>query len=102
VNPFGIVYLSNMYQYGASNSVKALFSSMNWDVACGAAPGYVTGGPNRDAGANGVPASEVPPTAQPAQKSYKDWNGKDGSWVVNEPADSYQAAYVQLVAAFAE
>jgi endoglucanase len=111
VNPFGKVYLSNMYPYGATSSVNELFGG--WFIAgsawsdaltskCGPAPGYVTGGPNARAGDGGVPANESPPVGQPAQKSYKDWNGQDHSWVVNEPSIYYQSAYVQLLAAFAK
>ena len=111
VNPFGKVYLSNMYAYGATNSVNELFGG--WFIAgsiwsdaltskCGPAPGFVTGGPNARAADGGVPANESPPFGQPAQKSYKDWNGKDNSWVVNEPSIYYQSAYVQLLAAFAK
>jgi endoglucanase len=112
VNPFAMVYLSNMYApaYGATSSVNELLHSWysptgQWNDAktstCGPAPGYVPGGPNVNAEANGVPATEEPPTGQPAQKSYKDWNGGDASWVVNEPGIYYQSAYVQLVSAFA-
>jgi endoglucanase len=111
VNPFGMVYLSNMNSYGATSSVNELFGGWFiqgsiWADAitsqCGPAPGYVPGGPNLDAEADGVPATEVPPVGQPAQKSYKDWNGPDDSWVVSEPGIYYQAAYVQLLAAFAQ
>jgi endoglucanase len=111
VNPFGKVYLSNMYAYGATNSVNELFGGWFihgsiWNDAqtsrCGPAPGFLAGGPNASAGTRGVPASEQPPVGQPPQKSYKDWNGADSSWVVNEPAIYYQSAYVQLLAAYAK
>jgi hypothetical protein len=110
VNPFGKVYLSNMYAYGATNSVNELFGGWFihgsiWSDAlssrCGPAPGYLAGGPNESAASRGVPPSEQPPAGQPAQKSYKDWNGADSSWVVNEPGIYYQSAYVQLLAAYA-
>jgi len=110
VNPFAKVYLSNMYAYGATNSVNELFGG--WFVArsqwsdakssrCGPAPGYVPGGSNSRAGASGVPATEVPPVGQPPQKSYKDWNGQDKAWVVNEPGIYYQSAYIELISAYA-
>jgi hypothetical protein len=111
VNPLGMVYLSNMYAYGASKSVNELFggwfiAGSRWGDAktskCGPAPGFVTGGPNASAAAQGVPANESPPVGQPAQKSYKDWNGQDNSWVVSEPGIYYQSSYVQLLAAFAK
>lgn len=114
VNPFAKVYLSNMDAAaygGATNSVNEVFhawfaSGSKWSdaktSACGPAPGFLPGGPNASAGANGVPASEIPPVGQPAQKSYKDWNGEDDAWVVNEPGIYYQSAYVQLLSAFAD
>lgn len=114
VNPFGMVMLSNMYGYGATSSVNQIFHawfhprSKVWKdarySACGPAPGYVPGGPNRDAAANGVPTTLSPPTGQPPQKSYKDWNGDgpDSSWAVTEPAIYYQSAYVKLLAAIAD
>ena len=135
VNPFGMVYLTNMYSYGASNSVNEIlhawyapysnrFSAKldripllnrfhgldfksKWNdaltSACGPAPGFVPGGPNRGAEANGVPRRLSPPTGQPPQKSYKDWNtaGEDAAWAINEPGIYYQAAYVKLLSAFA-
>jgi endoglucanase len=110
VNPFGKVYLTNMYRYGATNSVNEIYSTWfapgsRWSDArtseCGPSPGYLTGGPNAHAAENGVPASESPPVAQPPQKSYKDWNGQDSSWAVTEPDDNYQSAYIELIAGFA-
>ena len=143
VNPFALVYLSNMYDAGASNSVNEIFHAWygrysgrvsakldkwktklrlnriatldeatdlksKWNDArysqCGPAPGYLPGGPNKDVGQNGVPWSLSPPTAQPYQKSYKDWNmdWPEASWTVTEPAIYYQAAYVKLLAQFAQ
>jgi endoglucanase len=110
VNPFGKVYLTNMYRYGATNSVNEIYSTWftaasKWNNAqtseCGPAPGYLTGGPNSHAAENGVPATESPPVGQPPQKSYKDWNGRDSSWAVTEPENNYQSAYVELIAGFA-
>jgi hypothetical protein len=51
-----------------------------------------------------VPASLSPPTGQPPQKSYKDWNGvtPDSSWAVTEPGIYYQSAYVRLLSAFVQ
>lgn len=112
VNPFGMVYLSNMYidGYGATNSVNEIFhawflSGIFSDAktsACGPAPGYLPGGPNLYAASEGVPATEVPPVGQPAQKSFKGWNGQDSSWVVAEPGIYYQSSYVQLLSQFAD
>jgi endoglucanase len=111
VNPFGKVYLSNMYQYGATDSVNEIFGGWfvpgsKWGDAktseCGPPPGYVPGGPNAHAASHGVPANEIPPVGQPPQKSYKDWNGANNSWVISEPDDMYQSAYVQLISAFVD
>jgi len=112
VNPFAMVYLTNMYidQYGATNAVNELFHA--WFVpnsvfsdaatsACGPAPGYLPGGPNSFAQSGGVPATEAPPVGQPPQKSFKAWNGNDASWTVAEPGIYYQAAYVNLLSQFA-
>lgn len=111
VNPLGMVYLSNMYRYGATLSANEIFhawfhSGTKWSDAqtspCGPAPGYVPGGANANALKNGVPANLMPPVGQPLQKSYRDWNGDgpDSSWAVTEPAIYYQSAYVELLSAF--
>jgi hypothetical protein len=113
VNPFAMVYLSNMYRYGATQSANEIYHTWFWrgtkwsnalTSACGPAPGYVTGGPNANAVRDGVPDSLVPPAAQPAQKAYKDWNAPwpDSSWAITEPAIYYQAAYVKLLSKFAQ
>jgi endoglucanase len=112
VNPFAMVYLSNMYPYGATRSINEIFHAWfwhgtRWDNArnspCGPVPGFVPGGPNGNAGNDGVPASLKPPVGQPKQKSYLDWNTPwpDSSWAVSEPAIYYQAAYIRLLARFA-
>jgi hypothetical protein len=111
VNPFAMVYLSNMYSYGATRSANEIYHvwysrDSKWSnalqSACGPAPGYVPGGPNANAARDGVPRSLVPPTGQPPQKSYRDWNAvwPDSSWAVTEPGIYYQAAYVKLLSAF--
>jgi len=111
VNPLGIVYLSNMYAYGATASANEIYhvwfgAKTRWSDAktspCGPPPGYVPGGPNAAAAKDGVPSSLSPPTGQPPQKSYKDWNGAwpDSSWAVTEPGIYYQSAYVRLLSAF--
>jgi hypothetical protein len=56
VNPFGLVYLTNMKRAGAENSAKTMFhtwfadGSARWDEVSdstpGPAPGYLVGGPN--------------------------------------------------------
>ena len=114
VNPFGMVYMTNMSSYGATSSVNELYHTWFWpgtkwaDVkttACGPAPGYIPGGPDASAAQDGVPTSLAPPTGQPEQKSYKDWNGTtsdtQASYVVSEPGIYYQSAYIELLAQFA-
>jgi endoglucanase len=112
INPFARVYLSNMYSYGATRSLNEIYHSWYWHGTrwsdaltsdCGPAPGYVPGGPNAFAGRD-VPKKLAPPTGQPPQKSYKDWNvgWPESSWVVAEPAIYYQAGYVKLLSKFAQ
>jgi hypothetical protein len=111
VNPLGMVYLSNMYAYGATRSANEIFHAWyahdtRWSDAltsdCGPAPGYVPGGPNVRAAQSGVPNSLSPPTGQPAQKSYKDWNVgyPEDSWAITEPAIYYESGYVKLLAKY--
>jgi endoglucanase len=119
VNPFAKVYLSNMYGYGATSSVNEIFhqwfradcnrfvcTATRWsnalDSECGPAPGYLPGGPVANPGANEVPATLIPPSGQPPQKGYRESSSdQHKSWVFNEPSIVYQAAYVQLLARFA-
>jgi endoglucanase len=120
VNPFGKVYLSNMYSYGATTSVNAIFhawfkadcgqmycTATRWSDAinseCGPAPGYLPGGPVANIVAAGIPASLVPPAGQPAQKSYGEStrDDPDKAYTFNEPSIVYQAAYLELLAQFA-
>ncbi len=127
VNPLGLVYLSNMGSLGAENSVNEFFhswfanGSALWDrvgtSTFGPPPGFLTGGPNPtyDVDAccpdscgspenNALCASEPvsPPTGQPAQKSYKDFNTSWplDSWSVTENSNGYQVAYIRLVSKF--
>jgi endoglucanase len=107
VNPFNMVYLSNMADYGAEYSANEIYHTWFndgtiWDNALtserGPAPGYVPGGPNAD-----YSGESSPPVGEPAQKAYRDWNGSAGmSWEITEPAIYYQAAYVRLLANFVE
>jgi endoglucanase len=112
VNPFGMVYLTNMYSLGATRSANEIYHTWFWHDSkwsdalrseCGPAPGYVPGGPNREAVKNGVPANIRPPAGQPPQKSYRDWNAAwpESSWAVTEPGIYYQSAYIQLLSKFA-
>ena len=129
VNPLGMVYLTNMYAYGAANSANELYhswftdGSSLWDragVSCyGPAPGYLVGGPNPSyavdrccpascgSDQNNALCSSVslmPPQGQPAQKSYKDFNANWplDSWSVTEPSNGYQVPYIRLLFMFAK
>jgi hypothetical protein len=112
VNPFAMVYLSNMYAYGATRSANEIFHAWYWHGTkwgnartseCGPAPGFVPGGPNAAATQGGVPASLQPPAGQPPQKSYRDWNvgWPEASWAITEPGIYYQASYIRLLSYFA-
>ncbi len=119
VNPFGKVYLTNMYSLGATNSTNQIFhswfedGSAKWDEAkistYGPAPGILVGGPNasqydwdpRCPAISSLCGSErpSPPYGQPPQKSYKDFN--DGwplnSWPVAENSNGYQVNYIRML-----
>jgi endoglucanase len=108
VNPLNMVYLSNMYEFGAENSVNEVYHAWfkdksDWDNAktskYGPAPGYVPGGPNKSYAPGQGNCILSPPCAQPPAKSYLDWNGvwPDASWAVTEPAIYYQSAYLKAL-----
>ena len=107
VNPLGMTYLTNMYDYGAEKSANEIHhewfaNNTRWDNALtspnGPAPGYLVGGPNRNY------TGKYPRLQnQPIQKMYADWNGSsldDKSWEISEPAIYYQSAYIKLLAHF--
>lgn len=127
VNPLTHVYLSNMGSYDAENSVVEFYNSWFrdgsalWDrvgtSTYGPAPGFVPGGPNpsynwdgccpNGCGSQGNNAlcysiSISPPTNQPIQKSYKDFNNDwpIDSWQVTENAIYSQSSYVRLLSNF--
>lgn len=104
VNPLGIVYLSNMYQYGGDRCANRIYHSWfnfgtDWADAInsiyGPAPGFLAGGPNPY-----YSGPSTPPANQPFQKSYLDFNDgyPDVSYEISEPAIYYQAAYIRLLA----
>jgi endoglucanase len=123
VNPIQLVYLSNMGHSGAEASATEMFHTWFRDghpdydssktSTLGPAPGYVTGGANKQYCKGQDPAkhrcvnSEL--TRQPAQKAYLDFNTSwapekehDKSWEITEPAIYYQASYVRLVSKFVD
>ncbi|NQU88126.1 MAG: glycoside hydrolase family 9 protein [Mariniphaga sp.] len=128
VNPLNIVYLSNMYDFGAENSVNEFYhswfknGSAKWDrvgeSTYGPAPGFLTGGPNPSYNWDGCCPSDcgsssnnarcfdeniTPPKGQPKQKSYKDFNNSWplNSWSVTENSCGSQLPYIRLLAKFA-
>jgi hypothetical protein len=126
VNPLGLVYVSNMGAFGAENSVNEFYHSWfndtsdAWDrvgeSTYGPAPGFLTGGPNPSYSWDGCcpdgcgsteicgSASPSPPSNQPPQKSYLDFNGNWplNSWSVTENSNGYQAAYIRLLSQFVD
>jgi hypothetical protein len=127
VNPLNMVYLSNMYNFGAENCVNEFYhswftdGSTKWDrvgeSTYGPAPGFLTGGPNPSYDwdgccPNGCGSSSnnakcygesiSPPKNQPNQKSYKDFNTSWplNSWSVTENSCGYQISYIRLLAKF--
>jgi len=121
VNAMGLVYLSNMYAYGAEKSANQIFHTWfrdgdpDYDDArksrLGPPPGYVPGGTNHQY-CSFQPQSRCVTSRlrqQPLQKAYLDFNTgwepsaeHDQSWEITEPGIYYQAAYVMLVSKFVE
>ncbi len=106
VNPFGMVYLSNMYKYGASSSVNRIyhawlgqkvFNKTLKDHGCGPAPGYLPGGPNKNYSGSIHIDKNLP------MKAYVDENSTSGTppdaniWELTEPAIYYQSSYLKLL-----
>jgi hypothetical protein len=122
VNPLQLVYLSNMGGHGAVKSVTRIFhawfaNGSPWAAAgaskYGPPPGYLAGGPNPSykwdgccpAGCSGHSCGVAPlspPSGQPDQKSYLDFNDDWplDSWQVTEPDDGYQTRYIRLLSKF--
>jgi endoglucanase len=100
VNPLGIVYISNMYRYGADLCTDEIYhdwfrDGSEWDR--NPIPGLMPGGPNfRYDGT----VTEI--SRQPMQKCYMDFNDgyPEASWELSEPAIYYQAAYIKLLSKF--
>jgi endoglucanase len=127
VNPLNMVYLSNMYGFGADHGVNEFYHSWftngspRWDrvgtSTYGPAPGFLTGGPNPQYDWDGCCPSGcgssynnslcisepiTPPRGQPDQKSYKDFNTSWplNSWSVTENSCGYQVSYIRLLSKF--
>lgn len=127
VNPLGKVYLTNMGDFGAENSVDRLYhswfrnGSATWgsvsESTYGPLPGILVGGPNqyyewesccpnkcgsRESNAMCGLTPPAPPAGQPPLKSYRDmsagWPLK--SWEITENSNGYQTAYLYLLSQF--
>ncbi len=117
VNPLGICYLSNMYQYGAEFCVNEMWHSWfntgtkydnidNGNV--GPAPGFLSGGFNTVNTSTmkvkiGTDYFNENVSAQPTQKAFSNDNAPVVSaapWAWNEPGIYYNSGYVKLLAHF--
>ncbi|AEI52217.1 glycoside hydrolase family 9 protein [Runella slithyformis] len=105
VNAQGKVMLSNMYAYGAENSLNELFhvwyyDGTDWDNALtsskGPVPGYVPVGPQNMVRYQGT-VSWL--RNEPLQKRFDDWNATypENSWEFTEPAIYNNAPYISLL-----
>ncbi|MEA5496057.1 glycoside hydrolase family 9 protein [Limnoraphis robusta Tam1] len=105
VNPLGMVYLSNMYENGAEYSANEMyhewFGKGVYDNALsskfGPAPGYLTGGANKD-----YTGSIKKVRTQPPMKAYIDRNDAYpvNTWEITEPGIYYQSSYLKLLSHF--
>ena len=120
VNPMQLVYLTNMYAVGGDACADEAYhhwfrdGNTKWDNArsseLGPAPGYVTGGPNKDFCKGQDPkfaCVRSPVRDQPPAKAYVDTNAGEQaenpygkSWELTEPAIYYQASYLRLISKF--
>lgn len=102
VNPLGLVYLTNMYDNGAEYSANEMYHEWLgkgvYDNAVtskfGPAPGYLTGGSNKD-----YTGSIKKVITQPPMKAYVDTNAPYpvNSWEITEPGIYYQSSYLKLL-----
>ena len=126
VNPMGLMYLSNMYDYGGDNCVNQFYHSWFYEGTdydeygvslYGPAPGFLTGGANPQYTIDGCCPSGCGSSEnnakcdftgkdnllnQPDQKSYLDFNSgwPSNSWEVTENSNGYQTEYIRLLSKF--
>lgn len=98
VNPMGLCYLTNMSRHGAERSAMQLYHT--WfrhgsRLDGNPPPGYLVGGPNRSYSGTVAWLRDEPP-----QKAYHEFNDghPEASWEITENSNTYQAAYVKLLA----
>ncbi len=127
VNPFGMVYLTNMKSYGATKSATTIYhgwfeEGTKWDYTSdstiGPAPGFLPGGPNNrytwdaccdnkscGSTSNNNMCYAIPLLkGEPSAKMYKEFNNgwPLNSWSVTEPSLGYQTFYISLLSRFVE
>lgn len=115
VNPLSMVYLTNMADAGAENSVTEFYHAWfaddtQYDTAngtgnIGPAPGFLVGGPNQNyyygLHIDGVQQSSHLLETQPAQKRFTSSNDRDyRTYYITENSISYQAPYIRLLSKF--
>jgi hypothetical protein len=131
VNPFGMVYLTNMNDFGSTKSLTSIYhdwfrnGSPLWCTVgvstYGPAPGFLSGGANQNYNVqSGFPArlGGYTPTDEemelgtyiqeylagsPPMKMYMDINHSwpINTWETTEPSCGYQMAYIRLLSKFA-
>ncbi len=116
VNPFGLVYLSNMDTFGAERSADEFYHTWfndgtDFDNArtslFGPAPGFLLGGPNPNYAAAKKQAAGL--AGQPPLKVFRQSNQRISQsgvdltpWELNENSNGYQIAYLRLLASIAD
>jgi len=114
VNPLNLVYMSNMADAGAKNSVDEFYhmwftDGSDWDNvndSYGPPPGYIVGGANENYDIGNVYMSDIISDialikSQPAGKAFKSWNdANEESYRITENSITYQAAYIRLLSKF--
>ena len=113
VNPFGMTYLSTMYDYGAEYCADEMwhtwFGFNQWDGTAGSnvgpAPGILSGGAQTGSWylpmKVGTNTFNTGTNSQPNQKRWSvenEYAPDRQPWAFNEPALYYQASYVKLLA----
>ncbi|MEM6337957.1 MAG: glycoside hydrolase family 9 protein, partial [Bacteroidota bacterium] len=108
VNPFGMTYLSNMYDHGAERSVNEFYHrwfqpGTQWQnaltSAAGPVPGFLPGGPNHQyTGEHRINGYRV--ESQPLQKTFVESSSGNQIWVLSENAIYYSAQYIKMLTPF--
>ncbi len=103
VNPLGLVYLTNMYEYGAEHSANEMYHQWlgqgKYKNAMkskkGPAPGFLPGGPNKNY------SGDASVAAGPPMKAYVDTvKSNVPTYEIIEPAIYYQSSYIKLLSKF--